>query len=340
MCRVSIVILNWNGWADTIECLESVYRLDYPEYDVIVVDNGSQDESVQKIREYCSGRIHVESPFFQYHGEEPPITIKEYARADIPTAEGNARPGRYLLLIKNEENYGFAEGNNIGIQCALHSCEADYVFLLNNDTVVDPSLLSELINGVKHHEKAGIAGPTLYYYDDPTRTQAAGGIINWWTGKTKERGRGEINGKYDEGEVDYIPGCAFLVKRDVLETVGLLDPVYFAYFEETDFCVRCSKKGFTSVYIPQGKVWHKIARSTGGEFSPHMAYYFVRNRYIFIKRHCEGFKRVTASLFYAGWVARKLTVYTLKGKSSVVTSVLQGVVDAVFGTSKKSLQNI
>jgi GT2 family glycosyltransferase len=336
--RVSIVILNWNGWADTIECLESVYQLDYPEYDVIVVDNGSQDESIQKIREYCSGRIQVKSPFFQYDQEEKPIKIREYARTDIFKAEREPRPGRCLFLIKNERNYGFAEGNNIGIQCALHTCEADYVLLLNNDTVVDPSLLSELINAVKDHEKAGVAGPTLYYYSDPTRIQAAGGIINWWTGKTKERRRGEIDrGQYDKREVDYIPGCALLIKREVLEAVGVLDPVYFAYFEETDFCVRCSRKGFTSVYIPQGKVWHKIARSTGGEFSPHMAYYFVRNRYIFIKKYCQGLKRVTASLFYAGWGARKLIVYTLKGKAPVVKSILHGVTDAVLKTSHKLL---
>ncbi|MBU7035661.1 MAG: glycosyltransferase family 2 protein [Theionarchaea archaeon] len=333
MYRVSIVILNWNGWADTIECLESVYQLDYPEYDVIVVDNGSQDESVQKIRDYCSGRIQVESPLFQYDQEEAPITIREYDRADILKAEREPRTGRYLFLIRSEKNYGFAEGNDIGIQFALHTCEADYVFLLNNDTVVDPSLLSELVNGVNHHEKAGIAGPTLYYYTDPTRIQAAGGVINWWTGKTRERGRGCVDEKYDEGEVDYISGCAFLIKREVLETVGVLDPVYFAYFEETDFCVRCSRKGFTSVYIPQGKVWHKIARSTGGEFSPHMAYYFVRNRYIFIRKYCEGLKRITASLFYAGWVKRKLIVYTLKGKAPVVKSILHGIKDAVFKTS-------
>jgi GT2 family glycosyltransferase len=335
--RISIVILNWNGWADTIECLESVYQLDYPEYDVIVVDNGSQDESIQKIREYCSGRIQVESPFFQYSQDGKPIAFREYSRVDILKAEREPNLGRCLFLIKNEKNYGFAEGNNIGIQCALHVFEADCVFLLNNDTVVDRSLLSELINAVKDHERAGVAGPTLYYYDDPTRIQAAGGTINWWTGKTKERGRGEIDRKYDMGEVDYIPGCAFLIKREVLETVGVLDPVYFAYFEETDFCVRCSRKGFTSVYIPQGRVWHKIARSTGGEFSPHMAYYFVRNRCIFIRKYCQGLKRVTASLFYAGWAARKLILYTLKGKSLVVKSILHGIADALFKTSHKPL---
>jgi GT2 family glycosyltransferase len=115
--RVSIIILNWNGWRDTIECLESLYRIDYPNYDVIVVDNSSTDDSIEKIKEYCEGKIAVDSKFFKYDPRNKPIEVVECGKdekPDIPKAQRDR-----LFLIKNDKNYGFAKGNNIGIQYAL-----------------------------------------------------------------------------------------------------------------------------------------------------------------------------------------------------------------------------
>lgn len=118
--RVSIIILNWNGWKDTIECLESLYQITYQNYDVIVVDNGSEDESLEMIREYCQGKIKVESKFFEYSGENKPIKIVEYAREEAESGGGKEKEieglpsNRKLVIIKNEKNYGFAGDNNIG----------------------------------------------------------------------------------------------------------------------------------------------------------------------------------------------------------------------------------
>jgi len=119
--KVSIIILNWNGWKDTIECLESLYQITYPNYDVILVDNGSEDESIEKIKEYCEGKIMVESKFFKYDPSNKPIKIIEYTREEAEGGGGkekkitNLPSDKKMILIKNEKNYGFAEGNNVGL---------------------------------------------------------------------------------------------------------------------------------------------------------------------------------------------------------------------------------
>ena len=141
--KVSIIILNWNGWRDTIECLESLYQITYPNYDVIIVDNGSEDGSIQKIKEYAESKIKVESKFFEYSSENKPIKIIEYTREEAEAGGGKEKEitdlpsNKKMIIIKNEKNYGFAEGNNIAMRYALKALNPDYILLLNNDTVVD-----------------------------------------------------------------------------------------------------------------------------------------------------------------------------------------------------------
>jgi GT2 family glycosyltransferase len=163
--RVAIIILNWNGWEDTLECLESVYQINYPEYDVIVVDNNSEDISIKKIEDYCAGYIKVDSNFFNYQNKNP-IKIFEYSSNELQSSKlpemdviNSVKPNEKLILIKNHKNYGFAKGNNIGISYALKSLDADYVLLLNNDTVVDKDFLTELVDAAKTNDNVGFVGP-------------------------------------------------------------------------------------------------------------------------------------------------------------------------------------
>ncbi|MEN4006462.1 MAG: glycosyltransferase [Methanobacterium sp.] len=128
--NVSIIILNWNGWKDTIECLESLYQIDYPNYEVIVVDNASSDNSIEKIRDYCKGKIKVKSEFFEYNSINKPIEIFELNKDETRKIEEmyyNLPSNRKLILIKNDQNYGYAEGNNIGIRYALNTLENFYL---------------------------------------------------------------------------------------------------------------------------------------------------------------------------------------------------------------------
>ncbi len=286
---VSIIIINWNGWGDTIECLESLYQINYPNFKVIVVDNGSQDESLEKIRDYAMGKVNVKSEFFEYNLNNKPLKIIEYTNT-LESIDGEKKTfitgSKELILIKNDENYGFAEGNNIGIRYALNKLNSDYFMLLNNDTVVDKDFLDELVNAGEKREDIGIIGPKIYYYGEPYKIWCIGGKIDWKFARGLHVGTNEVdNGQYSEmKEFDYVSGSAFLIKRKVIDEIGLMDKKFFLYFEESDLALRASKNGYKSVYAPGGKIWHKVSKSGGGLSKPIGLYYITRNRWLFMKK--------------------------------------------------------
>lgn len=258
MPRVMIIVLNWNGLADTLECLESLAHLDYPAYEVVVVDNGSTDGSVEAIR--------VRFP--------------------------------RVTLIETGENLGFAGGNNVGLRYAL-KLGADYALLLNNDTVVAPDFLRLLVQTAEADPAAGIAGPTIYYYDQPRVIWSAGGAIDWQRGQTwmmdvNERDVGQFG--QEPRQVDFVTGCALLVKRAVLERGGLLDERFFVYYEETEWCVRTRRAGFKIVHVPPAHIWHKISPAAQAD-SPLIHYYMTRNRLLFLRVIGVGWKVWLHTLF-------------------------------------------
>ena len=218
--QVSIIILNWNNWKDTIECLESLYQINYPNYDVIIVDNGSKDNSLKKIREYSKNKIKSNTNNL----ENKPIKLFEYTKKeseDIIKPENYSKlsPNRRLILIKNDKNDGFAEGNNIGIRSALKSFQPKYVLLLNNDTVVDKNFLNELVKASENDETVGICGPKVLYYDQPNIINSAGNKIIWHLGAGVNKGIKEIDkGQYKKtSEVDYLIGACILIKSSLIK---------------------------------------------------------------------------------------------------------------------------
>ena len=255
---VIIVVLNWNGLADTLACLESLSQLDYPCYRVVVVDNGSTDRSVSAIRE-----------------QFPAVTI-----------------------IETGENLGFAGGNNVGLRHALRQ-GADYALLLNNDTEVAPDFLSLLVKAAETDPQVGMAGPTIYYYDRPEVIWSAGGEIDWRRGCTRMVGLDERDdGQFGRAprEVDFVTGCAVLVRATVLRQAGLLDERFFMYYEEVEWCVRTRRAGFRIVRVPQAHVWHKIAPGAQAD-SPRVHYYMTRNRLLFLKTSRAGWRAWMHTLF-------------------------------------------
>jgi len=298
---VAIIILNWNGWRDTIECLESLYQNNYQNYSVIVVDNNSDDESVQKIKEYCNGEIKVESPFFNYDSSKKPINFVETTpNLDIKIHDFKTSSGR-LILVKNDKNEGFAEGNNIGIRYAINNLNSDYILLLNNDTVVDKNFLVEMLKVAENDDKIGVAGPKIYYYDEPNKIWFAGGKISWKCCRGLNIGNNEIDaGQYEKvTEVEYVSGCAFLIKKEVVEKVGLFEKIFFLYFEEIDWTLRASKFDYKSVYVPKGRIWHKVSRSGGGIKGKVGLYYITKNRWLIMKK----WAKTTDFLFFIGYQA-------------------------------------
>lgn len=287
--RVSIVVLNWNGWEDTIECLESLFQINYPNFDVILVDNASEDDSLEKIRNYCSGHLPVKSSFFNYNSHNKPITVYEYYdtfKKDKRPLENENLTNKHITLIKNSENRGFPGGNNVGIKFALEFFDPDYILLLNNDTVVDENFLGELIKNGDSRDDVGILGPKIYFYDEPQTIWSAGCKISWKLSRGIQIGTNETDkGQYDEiKEVEYVSGSAFLIKTETIKRIGLMDEDYFLYFEESDWTLRANQEGFKSLYVPTSHIWHKVSRSGGGISNPIGLYYITRNRWIFMRK--------------------------------------------------------
>ena len=245
--RVCIIILNWNGLEDTVECLESLKKITYPNYEVIVVDNGSEGDDAKVLREKFSDYVHV---------------------------------------IENDKNYGFAEGCNMGLRYALENSKLDYVLLLNNDTVVAPDFLTELVRAAESDPSIGIVGPKICFYGEPNRIQSAGGQINWWTGEAPLFGCTQIDsGQFDEmKEVDWVMGGALLIKCETIEEIGLLYAGYFAYFEEAEWCAKAKKAGYKVIYAPRARLWHK-RRLAVDRIDGFRLYYMTRNRFLFMKRN-------------------------------------------------------
>jgi GT2 family glycosyltransferase len=245
---IFVIVLNWNGCADTLECLASLQRVDYPNFNVIVVDNGSADATVDSV-----------------HTRFPAIRV-----------------------IENDTNLGFAEGNNRGIADALSS-DAEFVLLLNNDTTVDPQFLQALVRAAARFPGAGIFGPKIYYHSDPQRVWYAGGYWDPLTLSFGEYGAGEIDrGQFDTpAETEWVIGCAMFIRAEIFRCIGNLEPKFFLNNEEIDFCSRVRRAGYSCVYVPDARVWHKISVSFGGENSPLKEYFSARNRLLWASRNAE-----------------------------------------------------
>jgi GT2 family glycosyltransferase len=287
--KIFIVTLNWNNYKDTSQCLSSLRGIDYPNHQVVLVDNASSDGSVGKIG-----------------GSFPEIT-----------------------LIKNANNLGFAEGNNVGIRYALDQ-GAEYVLLLNNDTIVRPDFLSKLLQPALADPNIGVLGPKIYL-DNSSVIWFAGGKLNKATGVTFHVGegqfdRGQLN---DPLDMDFASGCAMLIKCDVFEKCGLLDKDYYHSYEDADFCIRAKGTGIKIEYVPQSIVYHKLARSSGGRRSAFYLYYRTRNHLLFKQ------KRKIETLFF--WpvfvflVLRRVFGALIIGRPSGAWATILGICDYYTG---------
>lgn len=267
--KVSIIILNWNSWEDTIECLESLYQIDYPNYEVVVIDNGSKDDSIKKIREYGNKQILPESKFYKHIPNKDPIKIFEYNRENLDfeldsTIESEIEEydsNEKLILIKNQKNDGFPEGCNIGMRYALKK-GIKYYLLLNNDTVVDKQFLNELVDVAAKDPSIGIVGSKILYYYTPDIIQAAGGKIRWILGDIITYGNEKDCGQYDKVvERDYLYGTSLLLRKEVIDKISFMDTSFFFGVEEYDYCTKAKRAGLKIIYVPSSKVWHKVGAS-------------------------------------------------------------------------------
>lgn len=309
--KVAILLVNWNARQDTLDCLASLEPLRYsPEsaescFEVIVIDNASEDGSPAAIRQAY-----------------PP------GKGRLP-----------LTLLESGENLGFVGGNNLGLEQARRK-GADYALLLNTDTEVAPDFLAHLVAVAEGDPQVGIVGPLIYYHARPDTVWSAGGNIHWNSGDTHMLGIGEV----DQGQfgpeayaADFVTGCALLIKMSVVEKVGPLDPLFFAYYEETEWCVRVRRAGYKILVAPQAKVWHKISPEAR-EASPRVHYYMSRNRLLFLRQTGAGFVPWAHTLLE---YTRRLAAWTLKPrwrhKSAQRRAMLQAIADYFRGRFGKQL---
>lgn len=264
------VILNTNRRDDTLACLDSLLKNSYGNHKAIVLDNNSTDGSVEAIE------------------------------AAYPEVE----------IIQLTENLGYAGNNNVGIEAAMAQ-DADWVFVLNEDTILAPDCLDHLVRVGERDHQIGIVGPMVYHHDEPDVIQSAGGKLghNW---ESLHLAQNEPDqGQFDQPHlVDWISGCAIMVRRAVIEQIGTIDARYFYYWEETEWCLRAGRKGWKIMHVPQAKLWHKGVQRDYRP-NPSVTYYATRNRLLTLAKH-----QAPPSVWMSVWLQnlRTLTSWTVKRK--------------------------
>lgn len=248
--NICIILVNYNGYDDTVECIKSIENSDYDNYKIILVDNGSKDKNKILNDNYINNAADV---------------------------------------IISEENLGFSGGNNLGIKYAQEKYDPEYYLLLNNDTVITKDTISNLKKGFDFDSKAGIITGKIYYFSEPKTIWAAGGKFNFNTGIADQPEFGKIDDgvQYENTcEVSFATGCTMLISKQVINTVGYLEESYFLYAEDTDYCCRVLNAGFKIIYVGKALIYHKVSASTGKQ-SNMQQYYMFRNNCYIIKKYCN-----------------------------------------------------
>ncbi|HBB18326.1 MAG TPA: glycosyltransferase family 2 protein [Syntrophus sp. (in: bacteria)] len=328
---VCIVVLNWNRWGDTIECLESVFRLEYGDFQVVLCDNDSTDGSLEQIRAWADGE-HPDVPAahvlrdvtgsatrkprpvggdegrnkqpasslpgshtlgagsFTFPPVSKPIRYAEYVYDDIERMADATNEDAPLILIRTGANRGFAGGNNAGLRYAMKRRDVEFVWLLNNDTVVCKDALTNMVKTMRRNPSAGICGSKILSYFEPDRVQSLGGCrFNKWLGIPRHIGaKTAASLAVDKPgvlrQMAYVTGTSMLVSRPFLNDVGLMDERYFLYYEEIDWVIRANNR-YSLEFTPDSVVYHKEGASTGTTRSYRADFYIIQSRIRLTRHH-------------------------------------------------------
>ncbi|GIW45852.1 MAG: glycosyl transferase [Candidatus Binatia bacterium] len=289
--KVGVVVVNWNGNDDTERCVESLLAVDYPNLEIIVVDNGSRQDPVPHLRER------------------------------FPT----------VTCIRLPRNLGFTGGNNAGMRHALDA-GAEYVFVLNNDTIVEPDVIRCAVDTAERDSRIAAVGVKILAWDDPTRIWVAYGHVTYRQGLVR------LIGYYwpddyrftQERDVEWVPGTAMLLRRSALLDVGLFDDAFFAYHEDVDWCTTARQKGYRIVFAPHGRVYHKGHGSSGGRrFVSVRQYLAGRNMVLFVQKHGSVFQKIKFVSFQVCTLPLQYLRRSLTGEQEGVVLKVRGMLDAL-----------
>ncbi|PIY97332.1 MAG: glycosyltransferase family 2 protein [Candidatus Kerfeldbacteria bacterium CG_4_10_14_0_8_um_filter_42_10] len=294
--KVGIIILNWNGWKDTQECLKSLVQITYSDFFVTVIDNGSDNNEAQRI-------------------------ISEF--------------GKFARVISLPKNLGYARGNNFGIQHSLKE-GAEAVLLLNNDVVADKNFLNFLVNKLKEDRVGIVGPKILYYHEKNRIWYGGGTFHWWTgLAFHYGEGKLDSPAYNKTREVSFITGCSMLIKKEVFEKIGYLDEEYQLYWEDADFCYRTFKKCFSLWYVPESRIWHKVSR-TIGEGSPKRSYLVTKSRILFMKKHLSKLQwLIFATLFTFYKIPLKIFHCLHKGRIENLKAFFIGIKDGLINSDQK-----
>lgn len=292
MKKVIIIVINYNGFSDTVECVESLKKINYTnfEYEIIVVDNGSFNDFEKLKNKFV--------------------------------ADNN------VVVLDAGSNLGFSGGNNLGIRYAFDK-GADYILLLNNDTLVEPNFLDYMVMSAKENSDDVVVTNKIMCEAERNTIWYAGGSFNSKTSRTVAFGINEEDCEKYSGrrEVSFASGCCMLIPINIINAVGLMCEDYFLYCEDTDYCLRILNAGFKILYEPKAKIYHKINSSTS-KIAGIQTYYLVRNKFYIIRKFIKPKYRLIAYTYvYAETIKRIMT------KEYDYKSVKNGISD--FKKNKK-----
>jgi GT2 family glycosyltransferase len=323
--KVGVLILNWNGWEDTIKSINSVFESNYNNFFITICDNGSIDGSSENLRNWAGKRVRDNGLINKSDPDQIAI-LNNAINELIP-----------LFLIENSENLGFAGGCNVGISFALDR-GADYVFLLNNDALISSGTIKSLIDAAIDSQ-ASITGAQIYNSDGSDLLYCG---LKWPHELFAIYIRPETKPEDMFWKTDGVNGCACLIRKDILELRKtecgyFFDPEFFLYCEETDLCLYNKYKGYQSIIVRDAKCFHEVSKSSGGHGSPLSYYYYTRNR-IFLAEKWTN--KMIIYLLKPYYLCSRLIIILSKLRKpnsyNTIYAIAKGLKDGYSGVKGKS----
>lgn len=301
-----VVLLNWNGCDDTLAALESLVAADPRPASVVVVDNGSSDDSVARIVAWGEQRVTT-------------------ALTDADAWRTFETPP-WLLVVAAGANRGFSSGNNIGLEYLATRTDVSHFLLLNNDAMVAPDYFARVADALRDRPELGVTGALIHYHPDRDRVWYAGGFEVPW--------RALMLHRYDAPATDapyateFVTGCAMMIARPVYAAIGGLatcyDPIYW---EDADYSMAARRAGWKLAVIPTARVFHRVGASGGGErITPRVAYWQNRNRGLYVRRNYRGTRRIAALAYLLATKPGRAVVELLRGRPAMASAIARGYV--------------
>lgn len=296
---VAIILVNWNSFDVTNDCIISLKEIQYAAHTIVMVDNGSTDGSGKQLK--------------QLHPE--------------------------IVLIESATNQGFTGGNNLGFEYSIQQ-GFDYSLLLNNDTFVEPDFLNHLVNYMEAHPKVGIVQPRIHFNHDRSLLWNGGSYYSKWLGFLYTKGfNRKPSAKYLQfKEVDWITGCAFLTKNNILRKTGLLAPNMFIYSEDVDLSFRIKALGYQLIYHPHSVIYHIAGMSNKsktkgkeGFVNPIVHYLNQRNRIWLLKKYTPWYCVPTATLCNIFYISLIMGYFAVRRRFTKLKAVISAVKDGLSG---------